>query len=313
MLLRSASYALFLFLLLPAKFIFGFSTDPRLIQLVPPHSRLVAGMSKSAAQGTSGSFLLITHENRIDLDDFYAIMGSDASRRIEALVLVTTAHRERSANKHSLLVSGQFDRDSIFRFAAAGASRRSYRNIPILVVPAFERERETFNEIRWLAIVDGHIAIFGSVESVQRELDRWIDRDVPDQMLLDRLHRIEGHDDSWCVLMARDPEHVAETVLGRLDPKLGEVARDAGLLGYGIRYGRKIEIAVVADPFPARDFNAPNNLQAAQSIAAFHFFSSPPSESASSHAVVKISRRRYEEWIQECTPRDSLLAAAPSR
>ena len=66
MLLRSAWYALSLFFLIPAKLIFGFSTDPHLIQLIPPNTRLIAGMSNSAAQGTAGSFLLITPENKID-------------------------------------------------------------------------------------------------------------------------------------------------------------------------------------------------------------------------------------------------------
>jgi hypothetical protein len=307
MLLRTARRLLLISLLIFAQSVFALSTDPQLLQLVPPQSRLVAGMSSSAAQGTTGSFLLITHENRTDLDDFYALTGGDASRRLQSLLFVTAAGGT-GANEHSLLVSGEFNRDSIFRSGVAGVTRETYRGVPVLVVPPFEREREAFHEIRWLAVVDARIAIFGSLGSVQRELDRWIERSVPNPMLIGSLQRIKGHDDSWCVLLANDREHVAETVLGKLDPKLGEVAHDAGLLGFGMRFGRKIEIAVATEPFPARNWNAPNDLPGAQSSVAMHFISASPGEGTGSRAVVKVSRQRYEEWISEFEHRDPLPA-----
>jgi hypothetical protein len=308
MLLRTARRLLLISLLIFAQSVFALSTDPQLLQLVPPQSRLVAGMSSSAAQGTTGSFLLITHENRTDLDDFYALTGGDASRRLQSLLFVTAAGGGTGANEHSLLVSGEFNRDSIFRSGVAGVTRETYRGVPVLVVPPFEREREAFHEIRWLAVVDARIAIFGSLGSVQRELDRWIERSVPNPMLIGSLQRIKGHDDSWCVLLANDREHVAETVLGKLDPKLGEVAHDAGLLGFGMRFGRKIEIAVATEPFPARNWNAPNDLPGAQSSVAMHFISASPGEGTGSRAVVKVSRQRYEEWISEFEHRDPLPA-----
>ena len=309
--LRTARFSFFL-ILFHAKFLLGLEVNPRLVQLVPPQSRLVAGMSSSAAQGTTGSFLLITQENKADLADFFALTGGDASRQLQSLLFVTAAERGKSANEHSLLVSGQFDRDSIFRIEAAGTSRESYRGIPVLVVSAFLRERKTFDEVRWLAVPDAHIAVFGSVESVQRELDRWVDQSAPDETVLDGLHRLGGHDDSWCLLLARDREGIAETVLGKLDPKLGAVAHEGGLLGYGIKFGRKIEIATAADPFPARSWKAPNDLPGVNSSATFHLFSFLPDEGSGSRATVKVSRKRYEEWIGKFE-RDPLLAKAAAK
>jgi len=282
------------------------STDPRLLQLVPPQSRLVAGMSSSAAQGNTGSFLLIATENKLDLSDFFALTGGDASRHLNGLVFVTAAERDTEANEHSLLASGRFHRESIFRFAGAGARRESYREVPVLVVPPFERERKTFHEVRWLAVPEENIAIFGSVASVRRELDRWVEHSVPDPALMARLQRLKGQDDSWCVLLARDREGIAEKVLGKLDPKLGKVAHQGELLAFGIKFGRKIEVAAAADPFPRKSWSASEDTRA-EGAGAMHMFSVLPEEGVGSRATVKVSRRRYEEWIDTAVP-NSLLA-----
>jgi len=299
MLLRTAWCSLILLLLLHVRASFGLPKDSGLIQLIPPQSSLIAGMTSSAAQGTTKSFLLVTHENTMDLKDFYALTGGDATRQLKALVFVTGARREAAPNEHSLLVNGQFDRDAIFRFSSAGARRGSYRGIPVLVVPPFEREQEAFDEVRWLAIPEGNIAIFGSVGSVQRELDRWIERATSDPILLGELRRLQGHDDSWCILLARDREGVAEAVLGKLDASLAAVAHEGGLIGVGIRFGLKVEIAIAADPYPVRSSKETNDSAGLPSTHGMHFLSTAPSESTGAEAVVKVSRQRYEKWIGE--------------
>jgi hypothetical protein len=313
MLLRSAAYSLFLLLLLSVQSVLALSTDPRLLQLVPAQSRLVAGMSRSAAQGNTGSFLLIATENKVDLSDFFALTGGDASRRLDGLVFVSAASRVTDKNEHSLLASGQFNRESIFRFAAAGASRESYRGVPVLVVPPFERERETFREVRWLAVPEEHLAIFGSVESVQRELDRWIERTVPDPILMSRLQRLKGQEDSWCVLLARDRVGIAERVLGKLDPKLGDVVHEGELLAYGIKFGRKIEVVAVADPFPRKSWITTSSAPGREAAGAMHMFASVPEKGVSGRAVVKVSLRRYKEWIDEFDSGHSAFARAAVR
>jgi len=305
MMLRSASFLL-LFLIVAARAALALSTDSRLLQLVPPQSRLISGMSSSAAQGATGSFLLIAKENKVDLDDFFALTGVDASRQLQSLVFATSAGSDGVENEHSLLASGQFNRDSIFRFGGKGVTRESYREVPVLVVPPFERERATLRELRWLAVLDEHTAIFGSVESVRRELDRWVERSAADPLLISRIRRLEGKDDSWCVLLAIDREGVAKRALGRLDPKLGDVAHDGGLVAFGIKFGKKIEVVVASDPFPGR--HGSYDGAATGSQAAMHAFSFLPTEVAGSRVAVKVSRRKYEEWIEGTVPRDPLVA-----
>jgi hypothetical protein len=299
---------LFSFLLISARVALGFSTDADLLQLVPPQSRLVAGMSSAAGQGTMGSFLVVTRENKTDLKDFLALTGGDASRRLHGLVFVTGVNDGTGENGHSLLVSGRFDRESIFRFAGLGATRQTYRGIPVLVVPPFEREREAFDETRWLAIPEGQIAIFGSMPSVQREIDRWLGHSAPDKVVLAEFHRLDGHQDTWCLLLAKDRQGIAENALGKLDSKLGTVAHNAGLLGYGIKFGRKVAIVVAADPYSSIGSSAEDDVEGMENRAAMQMFSLLPGGGTSSRAIVKVSRRRYEEWIGESAARDPLIS-----
>jgi hypothetical protein len=48
---------------------------------------------------------------------------------------------------------------------------------------------------------------------------------------------------------------------------------------------------------------------ASEGAGAMRIFSFPPQEGVGSRAVVKVSRRRYEEWIEQTAPRDSVLDA----
>ena len=64
-------------------------------------------------------------------------------------------------------------------------------------MPALARERSTFDEVRWLAILDSTIAVFGSVASVQQELDRYLAKSLPDPILVKRLSQLGRGDDAW--------------------------------------------------------------------------------------------------------------------
>jgi len=271
-------------------------------------------MSHATGQKSTGSFLVLTRENKTDLKDFFSLTGGDASRHLSAMVFVAGAGAKSAddspdADKHSLLVSGQFNRESIFRFAAVGATREAYRAIPVLVVPPFERERATFNEVRWLAIPDEHIAIFGSAESVQREIDRWVEHSAPDPVVLEQLRRLGDNDDSWCLLLAWDRRHVAESALGKLDTKLSAVADDPGMLGWGIKFGRNIQIVAVAAPIPPEGRTPPEDAELAERAAAMHSFSFLPVANRSDRVAVKVSRRRYEEWLSRNAFADPSLPA----
>jgi hypothetical protein len=302
MLIRAAMSLVILLLMFHANAACGLSTDPRLLQLVPPDRAMVAGWVSSPAQGRENSFLLITRDNKRDLMDFSALVGGDATRNLHALVFVEDGVDYTKTGGHSLLVSGHFDREAIFRFRSSGAARKNYRGVAMLLVPAFARERDSFNEVRWLAVLDAEIAIFGSVQSVQRELDRWLDQQPTDTLLLERLNDLNGHDDTWCFLTPVPPGGLADRVLGTLDARFGDLATEGRQMGFGIRFGRKIEILVSADASADRIWSTPHVLPSLEGMPALNLLA-PLRESERATRVVKVSRRRYEQWITDLARR----------
>jgi hypothetical protein len=52
------------------------SPDAKLLSLVPPETSIVAGMKAPSGGEQPASFLLITHYNNADLEDFFALSGA---------------------------------------------------------------------------------------------------------------------------------------------------------------------------------------------------------------------------------------------
>jgi len=301
MLLRTAKAFLLLSILFNAAVTASaISSDLRLIQMVPPESQVIASMLSPTLGGQRSSFLLFTGNNRIDLEDFYALTGADASRRIHQVIFAAEVGDDGKLSEHSLLVSGQFNRNAIFRFAESGnATTESYRGEAILVVPPLARERSRFKQLRWLAILNSDIAIFGTPVSVQEELDRGIANSRPDSSLMERLRRLDGRDETWCLLPSSSPGGLVESTLEKLDPQLGAVAGGGGPLQYGIHFGRQVEITASSNDVVRVSSKTENDRSATHSTPTNYFL-------AGSHdggdvdrnvAIVKISRRRYSEWL----------------
>jgi len=286
------------------------SSDLRLIQMVPPKSQIIASMLSPTPEGQPRSFLLITVNNKIDIEDFYALTGADASRRIRQVVFVAATGSDGTLSEHSLLVSGHFNRDAIFRFAEGGSARTdSYRGEAVLIVPPFERERSRFKHLRWLAILNSDIAIFGTQESVQQELDRQIASSRPDAKLMDRLSRLGPRDETWCLLPAPSVNGAVASLLEKLDPKIAAVAREGGSMQYGVHFARRVEITASSN-IAARESSASDTDQSASHSTPAHYLldDSLGGRDDGKTAVVKISRRRYQEWLDKFS-KDNLTIA----
>ena len=301
MLLRTAKALLLLsFLFNAAVTASAISSDLRLIQMVPPESQVIASMLSPTPGGQPSSFLLFTGNNRIDLEDFFAVTGADASRLIHQVVFAAEIGSDGKLSEHSLLVSGHFNRTAIFRLAETGnATTESYRGEAILVVPPLARERNMFKQLRWLAVLNSDIAIFGTPASVQHELDRRIANSKPDSILMERLSRLASRDETWCLLPASSPGGIVESALKKLDPKLGAIAGEGGSMQYGIHFGRLVEITASSNNVAQVGSKTEKDRSATRSTPANYFL-------AGSHdvgnddgkvAIVKISKRRYMECL----------------
>jgi hypothetical protein len=291
--------------------------NSRLLSLVPPAAAVVAGMHAPSSGSQPKDFLLITHNNSIDLDDFIALTGVDPSRVIEQVIMVAAEDGRGGLTEHSLLASGHFDH-ALIRRSASGASVTHYREIPVLVVQPFARERASFNDVRWLAIIDSNVAIFGTISLVKQELDRYLSRSVADPFLVQRLARLRADDDTWCVLARHEYSDKIGSVLELLDAKLADFLREGDTFEFGIHYGRRVEFEYA--------FNTPRSVGAdavslslVESLAGPEAGSSPlPPSNASQtdgvvHGAVKVSRKRYDAWLAEVIESANLRIAAALR
>jgi hypothetical protein len=124
------------------------SPDPKLLSLVPPGTQIVAGMTNQVPHGRPDGFLLVGQSNAVDRSDFLSLVGVDDSRIIHQIIFAAGGADPSTSGEHSLLVSGHFDQKRIFRAAVENGARLSD------------------------SVIDSTVAVFGTISSVQQELDR---------------------------------------------------------------------------------------------------------------------------------------------
>lgn len=189
-----------------------------------------------------------------------------------------------------------------------GANVARYQGQPVLVVQPFARERSEFNEVRWLAIPDSSILLFGSVASVQQEFGRHLDRSPADPPLVARLARLRRDDNSWCVLSLPIWTSDIRDALAALNPKLAELLNDGDTLQFGIHYGRQVEFEYEYEVTTASSHTAlAMSASLTQSFAGLKKGSAllrstdGISEGNAVHGAIKVSMARYNAWLLATT------------
>jgi len=210
-------------------------------------------------------------------------------------------------------MSGQFDQARIYKSALeGGAVATDYRGIPVLIIQPFERERADFHDVRWLAVVDSEVLLFGTITSVRQELDRYLSAASADPSLVHKLARMHSDDETWCVISApgRNPE--IQTTLTALDSRLAELASSADAFQFGIRYRKQVEFeyeATTSSP------SHPNSLR--QSLTGPKMGSSLlPSQNATQRettirGVVKIPVEQFGAWLSKSSGHGARRNATP--
>lgn len=292
------------------------SPDRRLISLVPEGAQLVTGISASSFQGQPNNFILITGRNRMDLNDFYALTGSDDTRQIHQALFVALSRETTLLNEHSLLVSGHFDKQHVYESAiGSGAKVTGYRGIEIAEIPPFSRERKKVNEVRWLAILDSSLLVFGSIALAQLELDRFLAHSHADQSLLRRFDHLRSHDQTWCVLAGsisslsssswRDE---IRSTLATVNPDLAEQGLSAEEFEFGVFYGGKVEFEYFFHSASAAKRSTPvdpSKVAANEPIRPLALLSAvdTTAHTGTVHRVIAIPMSRYEEWLARISNR----------
>ena len=290
--------------------------DPRLLSLVPPGAQVVAGMSAPSVPNRPASYLLVTPNNRTDFLDFISLSGIDDSRIYNQIILVAAADERGILTEHSLLASGHFDQARIFKAAVQnGASISEFKGIPVLVLQPLERNRGTSKEVRWLAVIESNVAVFGTIASVQQELDRHLDHSAADLSLRQRLARLRRDDETWCVLAAFVHNYETRRALGSLDASLIDPAHDGDAFQFGIHYGRRIEFEyeiTAASSASARATASSLSQPLAGPANGSSLLASPDmtGDGNTVRGVIKVSKTRYSEWLVEVSARRRMAAAS---
>lgn len=281
------------------------SRDPKLIALVPPGAQIVAGINASPQPGQPDNFVLVTHDNIVDLQDLFALSGADVSRIFQQVVFVAMADSAGLLSEHSVLVSGHFDQTHIYKSAVeGGATVTHYRGIPVLVIQPLTREQGTFNDVRWLAVLDSNVLLFGTVATLRRELDRYTAGSPADSSLLGRLAHLRDKDQTWCLLSPPIRNDEIRGLLATLDPKPANIVQSGGSLEFGIHFGRRVEFEyeLTGDsivPGHGKLLSLLHSPVASQNRAPLLPALNIIGDDDATSGVIKVSMSRYRAWLAE--------------
>lgn len=283
--------------------------DQKLLSLVPPGAQVVAGISATSRPDPPDNFLLVTHYNIVDLQDFFALIGADSSRIVRQIVFVAIADDKGRLNEHSLLASGHFDQSRIYKSATnTGAELANYRGIPILSIKPFAREQGDLDDVRWLAVLDSNVLLFGTITNVHQELDRHLAASTADPSIVQRLNRLRSEDETWCLVAAPVHSEEIRSVLGRLHPALATLIENGGTFQFGIRYARQVEFeyeVASASTAAARTISDSLTQSLAGSGKGSSLLRGPDLTGGDNtvHGVIKVSMSRYNAWLAEFSAR----------
>ena len=305
---RNRILAMLLFPLVAVEILSAAPADPRLLALVPPGTQLVAGESnRTPAKGPNG-FLLMGRNTLIDRRDFISLAAVDVSMSIRQIIFASGGSGPSTRGEHSILLSGHFDQAHIFRAAVEnGATVSEYKGFQVLVQHPFERELGTFKDVRWLAVIDSSVALFGTRFSVQQELDRYVAGSAVDPSLMQKLSRLRSDDATWSIVETMDASDELEHAFGSLDPGLANLIHDRDSFQFGIRYGSRVEVEYevrVPSVAPAQSItnsSAQSFVEANRNGSSLWPRLDLAADRAPVHGVVKVATDKYAAWLAECT------------
>ena len=280
------------------------SPDPKLLSLVPPGTQIVAGMTNQVPRDRPDGFLLVRQSNMVDRSDFLSLVGVDDSMIIHQIIFTAGGADPSTLGEHSLLVSGHFDQKRIFRAAVENGARLSeFRGIRVLVQKPLPRDLGTLKDVRWLAVIDATVALFGTISSVQQELDRQLAGSAVDPSLMHKLARLRRDDATWSVFGTVKGNDEVEHALGSLDPLLANLVHDGDSFQFGVRYGRKVEVEYEIKSSSSASAQAKSN-SLTQSLVGGNLKGSSllplhdmTGDSASLRGIVKVAMTRYKAWL----------------
>ncbi|MGA7859378.1 MAG: hypothetical protein WCA11_15695 [Terracidiphilus sp.] len=219
------------------------AADSDLLRLVPGGAQIVSGISDPGTTSSTGRLLVVTENNNRDYDDCLALLGADAGKAIKEVIEAAASSHAGDLGDHLLLMAGRFDRFAILKAALEnGSTRVEYNGEQVLVVKPFDREKNSMNAVRWLAVLKNRVLVFGVPGMVARTLDRYERNEPADTMLLQRIARLPPDVNSWSIVAMAPQMLTAHLALESVPASLETMLKNADEVELGIHYGRTARI-----------------------------------------------------------------------
>jgi hypothetical protein len=181
------------------------ATDAKLVSLLDPQTRVIAGLNGTAVKASPFGQYLLSQSARADLSHFIASTGFDPRTNLQQVLFGSAGDANNS--QRVLLVKGTFVPSQVLAYVIKkGASASSYRGINVAEFPASQGKNGKPHPARWLAFLSSTRAAFGAPAFVQHAIDRYVDNTAADAGVASRIAAASGKYDAWYVSTVPGPE-----------------------------------------------------------------------------------------------------------
>ena len=213
-----------------------------LVRLVQPDAPVIAGLHRMSQDRSKDALWVATRNSVDDLSRLVALVENDPERRVDQVIVADWGSSTSSPGSHLVIAQGRFNLASIASTMAHPA-KLSYDGVPVL---AIETKAGSTPAMRWLAVPQRELALFGTPSAVQVALDRFRSGAHADPQLLERLRNAHDRDAAWSsvVLAPRALQASGKFQAGALAPCLDRM-REVDL---GIQIGKTVTIDLHTEP-----------------------------------------------------------------
>lgn len=183
----------------------GATTDARLVSMLDPQTRVVAGLNATAIKATPFGQYLLSHAAKADLSRFIANTGFDPRTNLQQVLVGSLGGANET--QRVLLAKGTFVPAQVLAFAVKkGGTASTYHGVNVVEFAQFQDTHGKTHGPSWLAFLGSTRAAFGSPEFVQHAIDRYVNNTPADSALAARITAASSQFDAWYVSTVPGPE-----------------------------------------------------------------------------------------------------------
>jgi len=141
--------------------------------------------------------------------------------------------------------------------------------------------------------------------NVREELDRYADHVPADSFLLKRFGRLQQDDETWCLLSNTVRKDGIRRILGLLNRRFRDLARDDTQFQFGIHYGSRIRFdyesagVSTSDAWTSEEQMTGKQVLADPGMRSFVSVAGTTIDKRPVRGVLAVTRTRYEKWLSE--------------